>query len=566
MSDERTHPIVRLVRRLADAGDSQRTTDGELLRRWSAQRDEAAFELLVHRHGGLVWHVCRNLLREPQAAEDAFQATFLVLVRKAGAIGRPELLGNWLYGVAYRVAQRARKVLARREATERPGVETEMAAAEEPAGQEVAPLLHEELERLPAKYRRPMVLCYLEGRTNDEAARQLQWPLGTLKVRLMRGREMLRSRLARRGLALSAGTLASVLAPNAAPAALVDATVRGALAFAAGATGSLSAGALTLTEGVLATMWWNKARIVIALVLTVALLGTGAGLFAFWPVQRPAAEHTAVPAANAREAEPEKVADELLKSDRFAIKGTWTLVSAESAGKKKTISEEDVKKGTNRLTLGGDRFSLTDNGITHEGTCKLNPDKTPKQIDLVIPQPDEVPEVFLRGIYKLEKDQLTVCFNDPKRDFGFPRPADFATQEGQRFPTLVVYKRSGDSDEQKLQGTWEVTSLKLDGRPFDDALPLKKLVFKGDKLLAGFEHGEGEFAVKVDPFSKPAKIDLLGQDDSPYEGTMLLGVYSLDGDNLKICAVSSGKRPTELTVREGQVLRHVEFFLQRAKK
>jgi RNA polymerase sigma factor (sigma-70 family) len=566
MSDESTHPIVRFVRRLADAGDSRRATDGELLQRWATQRDETAFELLVHRHGALVWHICRNLLRQTHAAEDAFQATFLVLVRKAGAIGRPELLGNWLYGVACRVALRARKTLARRDATEQQGAETEMALAEEPAVPDLNPLLHEELQRLPAKYRRPMVLCYLEGRTNDEAARQLQWPLGTLKVRLMRGREILRARLVRRGLTLSAGALASILAPNPAPATLVDTTIRAALAFAAGATGALSANAVTLTEGVLDTMWWNKARIVIAVVLTVALLGTGAGLFAFWPAQPQAAEKTAVLAVNAREAEPDKATDELLKSDRFAIKGTWTLVSRESAGKKETIAEEDVKKGTSRLALGGDRFSMTENGITQEGTCKLNPDKTPKQIDLVIPQPDEVPQVVLKGIYTLEKDRLTICFNNPNRDYGLPRPGEFATQEGLKFPTLLVYKRSGESDELKLQGTWDVTAIKLDGQPFEDSIPLKKMVFKGDKMLATIDdRGEGEFPFKLDPFSKPAKIDFIGS-EGPYEDNMFLAVYSLDGDNLKICGATSGKRPTELTVREGQALRHFEFFLQRAKK
>src|SRR5262249_4479951 len=162
--------------------------------------EETAFEILVHRHGAMVWRVCRNVLREAHAAEDAFQATFLILVRKAGSIGKPELLGNWLYGVAYRVALRARKMMARRQTHERQGIDV---AATQPvddaAGPDLQPVLHEELQRLPPKYRSPMVLYYLEGRTNEEAARRLQWPVGTLKVRLLRGREMLRTRLVRRG-------------------------------------------------------------------------------------------------------------------------------------------------------------------------------------------------------------------------------------------------------------------------------------------------------------------------------------------------------------------------------
>src|SRR5262249_16921160 len=138
-------------RQIPDAGDVRRVTDGELLERYATRREEAAFEILVHRHGAMVWRVCRNVLRESHTAEDAFQATFLILVRKAGSIARPELLGNWLYGVAYRVALRARKMAARRDAHERQGVEMiATASADEPAGRDGQLLLQEELQRLPA--------------------------------------------------------------------------------------------------------------------------------------------------------------------------------------------------------------------------------------------------------------------------------------------------------------------------------------------------------------------------------------------------------------------------------
>src|SRR5262249_30649426 len=181
MQEESTHPILRLVRKIAASGEVRQMTDRELLKRFATQRDEAAFEILVHRYGAWVWRVCRAQLRESHAAEDAFQATFLVLVRKAGSIGTPELLGNWLYGVAFRVALRARKVAARRAFRERAC--TEMAAVmwgqvgKLPPQNEMASLLQEELQRLPAKYRSPIVLCYLQGQSNDEAAQQLCWPV-----------------------------------------------------------------------------------------------------------------------------------------------------------------------------------------------------------------------------------------------------------------------------------------------------------------------------------------------------------------------------------------------------
>src|SRR5262245_36410456 len=118
MHPEGSHPILRLVRQLAAAGEVRRVTDDELLRRYARERDEQAFEILVHRHGAMVWRVCCNVLRQSQAAEDAFQATFLILIRKAGSIGQPERLANWLYGVAQRVALRARQTIARRQARE----------------------------------------------------------------------------------------------------------------------------------------------------------------------------------------------------------------------------------------------------------------------------------------------------------------------------------------------------------------------------------------------------------------------------------------------------------------
>jgi RNA polymerase sigma factor (sigma-70 family) len=262
------------------------TTDTELLQRFLADREEAAFEALVQRHGPMVLSVCRYVVQNSDDAEDAFQATFLVLVRRAASIRKPELLGNWLYGVAYRVAARARVQAARRRAREKR--EVEMIAAEPPwEGNEWRPVLHEELNRLPEKYRAPMVLCYLQGKTNEEAAKLLGWPIGTVKGRLTRARELLRKRLTRRGVTLSAGVLAAALAPGttsaAVPIALLDSTVRSAMLIAAGpvAMAGVSVPVAALTKGVLQTMFITRLTTVGGIVVAMSLLGSTSALLTY---------------------------------------------------------------------------------------------------------------------------------------------------------------------------------------------------------------------------------------------------------------------------------------------
>jgi RNA polymerase sigma factor (sigma-70 family) len=214
--------------------------DGELLERFLASRDEAAFEAMVMRHGPMVLRVCRDVLVDRHDAEDAFQATFLVLARRAVLIRNREALGAWLYGVAYRVASRAKLDAARRREQERRVAD--MAAAgswDELAWQELRAALHEEIDRLPEKYRNPVVLCYLEGQSHEEAAHRLDWPIGTVKGRLARARDLLRDRLGRRDLAIHAQVCIQALTRDPAPPvpdALARSTVEAAVGFAAGET------------------------------------------------------------------------------------------------------------------------------------------------------------------------------------------------------------------------------------------------------------------------------------------------------------------------------------------
>src|SRR5947209_8273470 len=171
--------VLREVRRLFETGTVLGMSEAQLLDRFVARRDEAAFEALLTRHGPMVLGVCRHVLRDPHAVEDAFQATFLVMVRKAGAIRRGEALGPWLYKVAHRVAVRANVDAGRRRAQAIPLTDAETGREDGPMNHEIRALLHDEVGRLPAKYRDPVVLCYLEGLSHDAAARELRWPIGT---------------------------------------------------------------------------------------------------------------------------------------------------------------------------------------------------------------------------------------------------------------------------------------------------------------------------------------------------------------------------------------------------
>ncbi len=279
-----TEFLQRLRWSLRPRGTAE-TSDAELLRCFLENREEAAFAALVHRHGPMVLNVCRGLVQNAADAEDAFQATFLVLVRRAASIRKPQLLGNWLYGVAHRVAVRARVQAARRRIREMSEVEM-IAANPCQGGNEWSPVLHEELKRLPEKYRAPMVLCYLQGKTNQEAADLLAWPVGTVKGRLTRARELLRKRLTRRGVMLSSGLLATALSQSASsaavPAVLLDSTVRAAMLVAAGpmATAGVSASVAALTKGVVQTMFLTKLTTICGMVVGMGLLGTTAAVVA----------------------------------------------------------------------------------------------------------------------------------------------------------------------------------------------------------------------------------------------------------------------------------------------
>jgi RNA polymerase sigma factor (sigma-70 family) len=268
-------------------GDSNCISDDQLLERFVTRRDEAAFELLVWRHGKMVLGVCQRLLHDSHAAEDAFQASFLVLARRSRSIRKRASVGGWLYKVAYRTAlqERARTIKRMRQESPLQDEFTTEARTDpviEAEQRELRSVIDEEVSHLPEKYRVPFVLCCVEGRSNQEAARELGCPVGTVESRLSRARERLRTRLSRRGIVSSSGPAIAALSRSDAltsvPTRLVMSTASIANRVAAGQiAGAVSAPVAALTEGVLKAMYMTKLRI-IGVLLTVGVLGAGAGL------------------------------------------------------------------------------------------------------------------------------------------------------------------------------------------------------------------------------------------------------------------------------------------------
>jgi len=369
-------------------------TDGELLQRVASQRDQASFAVLVRRYGPLVLSVCRRVLRQEQDAEDAFQATFVVLFRKAGSISKRESVGSWLYSVAYRTARKAKVKRARRQ-----GRETQL--PDVPAGgssptwqeEEVRAVLDKEVNLLPAKYRLPFIFCYFEGKTNEQAAQLLGCALGTVQSRLARARARLRGRLTRRGLAIPAGLVALVLAEQAAwaevPAFLVEATLQSATAFSAGQAGAASATSARVAELAQEVLREQSlAKLAHVAKVTAGSLAV-AGLVALsvlllWWVLRP-------------------------RTDHEKLQGVWLATEFWSGLQR-------FEGPSYRMIFIGNQCNVRIQNVMYESTFRLDPTRDPKAIDFTMEGGRIMP-----GIYQLEDDHLLVVMNF----FGQERPSHF---------------------------------------------------------------------------------------------------------------------------------------------
>ncbi len=391
MTNAPTQVFTDHMQVLFGVGTCAGMTDGQLLERFMAGRDEAgdlAFETLVTRHGPMVMRVCHNMLEDPYDVHDAFQAVFLVLSRRANAIRDRRSVGSWLYGVAVRVSARARVTAIRRHIRDRRTNEAAQAIAAVVPNQEdgspierndLAEAVHQELSRLPEKYRAPVVLCYLEGLTHDEAAARLSWPVGTVRSRLARARDRLRYHLTRRGVAAPAsiGPMARwLVAEPGAPTKLIATasaassspitrelltSITRVVGRTAGAT-SVPSTSLLLAQGVLNTMLLKKLLIAACTFLPIALAALGGGVLLARRIQaqdqKPSATVSVpkAPQAAAKESPPtddvDRLAQQLLEAARkrleaqraYYLEGRITLDRFLDASKQLEAAELRVAK------------------------------------------------------------------------------------------------------------------------------------------------------------------------------------------------------------------------------
>jgi RNA polymerase sigma factor (sigma-70 family) len=440
---DRNHTDARHGAHAARPRPNPAPTDAGLIEDFVSRRDEDAFSALMERHGPMVLHVCRQLLRDAHDAEDAFQATFLVLVRKAGSIRERELLGNWLYGVAHRVAARMRTVTARRRTREgRGGAMADVEAGSEPRPSDLQPVLHEEVNRLPDKYRVAVVLCYLEGKSYEEAARAMRRPVGTIKGRLARARKLLRSRLVRRGLVMSMGLLTVVLAENTAAAAppppeLRAVTLKAAMHFAEGRTapgGPLSPRVAALANGVLRSLRLGKLKAIAAVGLALGLL-----VLVIW-LLLPRGGPQPAGAARENDGVAPRALEVLEERDEKKLQGDWKMVGGVFDGRQFPLGPRPPI-----WNIQGDKIIQRINGQEDHLTFKLAPDQKPKEIDLTLtdergrPKGDEV----LKWAYELDGDTLRLCLPTPDET---ARPKEVASKPGSK-TMLMEFKRQPAAPE-----------------------------------------------------------------------------------------------------------------------
>jgi RNA polymerase sigma factor (sigma-70 family) len=445
---------------VASGHDAAGSSDGELLDRFLRHRDESAFETLMRRHGPMVLGVCRRLLGNVHDAEDAFQATFLVLVCKGSSVRPRGRVGAWLHGVAHRTALEARRLAVLRrtkEALAVPRIEVP-----ENTPDDWQPRLDAAIAQLPRQYREVVILCELEGKPRKEAAEVLGVPEGTVASRLARAKRLLARRLTRHMPPVTGG------AP-AVPPALAVTTRQAARLVAAGnaaAGGALSARVAALAEGVVRTVFLNKLKKAAAAVLAVCVLGAAGG----WLLSRlPAAEQPEPPPAAAAADRPEPKKEK--PDDNKAILGVWRVVAVETEGKE---DDNAAAKKARKWVFTPDKLLLRD-AVPGKGdhdqvrTYKLDPTTTPKTLDVTLPVgPDWGQVESFRGIYALDDDVLKICrrlmaveikhrdqLMNRRRPFSLKeflasgtRPTELATREGS-LTTLLTLKREAAEKQDK---------------------------------------------------------------------------------------------------------------------
>jgi RNA polymerase sigma factor (sigma-70 family) len=411
--------LLQQIRRLVAVQRPGVESDLQLLQQFIAEYDETAFTAIVQRHGTMVLGVCRGVLRHQQDAEDVFQAAFLVLARKAHTIRKQQALSSWLHGVAYRLALKARTQTQRRRVREQPTA-TDLTAdsIDDPATRELQHILHEELDCLGEKYRAPLLLCYWEGKTRDEAADLLGMTAGAFKKCLERARNLLASRLLRRGLIPSAALFATLFSDSAAKAAvssvLIQTTAQSSVAFAAG-TAAPTTAAVILAQGAIRTMTITKWTSMLLAAIFLATVGTGLGVGAYQGIGNHSQPRIDTPQfAKAKEEAPKVEAP---KSDKERIVGTWRIAKGTASGE--AMPADLVALGRLTFTKEGN-MSMKLEGGAKEGKYEV---VGPGKIDL---GPGKNDKEVAPAIYQFDgDDKLTICAASGGKD----RPTAFAAEK-----------------------------------------------------------------------------------------------------------------------------------------
>lgn len=569
--------------------------DAELLDRFARYADHPAFEVLVRRHGPMVFGVCRRMLTNAADADDAFQAAFLVLIRKARSLHRADRLGPWMYGVACRVALKARSCEARRARlrTEATDMIPDPAAPEDVP--DWLPILDAELSALPSKYRDPLVLCELQGTTRADAAKQLGIPEGTLSSRLARGRELLRKRLLKHGTLLPAGGLAALFSAGnigraTAPAALLARTSDLAKIVTGATAGAVPAGAARLTDEVLRTMFLTKLRVAGGVFALFALAAIGLSTAAP-PSDKPggappdkSAKKAPAPAAKAPPApEPRMqppVAPPLSvvefvdhgtvpRDDRGALQGLWVLEKVDEGKGRGAEEVRDAAEKMQFLIAGDVWWGMSPGG--GDGVApmrvKLDPTKNPKWLDLADLKHNDT----ARCIYEHDGDKLRIA---SAVGAGAPRPAEFIADEDARV-TVMHFRREKlpPAGDPALVGSWvgEFVGHGEDGKEI--RLPTQRAeVIDGYIFVFSSEKGRGNDWIggkyTVDTTKNPKWIDveLVGaaKDDKV---TKLYGCYEIVNGQMKLAlGVKRVTRPLEFTDVENVLLLNLKLKKAAAPK
>jgi RNA polymerase sigma factor (sigma-70 family) len=428
--------VIRHLRRAVWRQDGACRTDGQLLASFIDQKDEAAFEAVVRRHGPMVFGVCRRVVGNHHDAEDAFQATFLVLARKAASVRPRERVANWLHGVALRTAMKAKAMTAKRRRREKQVTEMpELETAQQGQWRDLQPLLDQELNGLPENYRLPILLCDLEGKTIRDAAQHLGWPQGSLAGRLARGRKLLAKRLASRGVVLSAGSLAAVVSENVAsagvPTSLMSSTVKAATMIAAGqarVAGVVPAKVAALMHGVIKSMMLTKLSNGVTGLVVVGAVVFGGGLFTHCTAggqQQGGAKPASGQSAPLKRDTGSVPKHDTAKTDLDRLQGVWSVVSIEQGGKPAKL-EKAV------FMVDGKRACWQTSESEMQGGLYLETSSKPKTYDFVMSTST------IEGIYSLDGDTLRLS-----HDIGTEakRPVGFATEKDSH-QVLFVLKRT----------------------------------------------------------------------------------------------------------------------------